>query len=75
MEIIDNITGVYQDIVASVLEQVSRVHFYGVLRDGDAWAVLGYGADPVRPVTGILARYATLLEANADVARRGVHHA
>lgn len=53
-----------------------KVDFYGLLRDGKDFVVLGYGRDPVQPVTGILARYsgdaAGLVAATLDISRRKI---
>lgn len=50
--------------------------FYGLLRDGDDYVVLGYRADPIRPVTRPLARYsgnpAGLVAAILDISQRKV---
>lgn len=49
-----------------------KVVFFGLSRDGDQLVVHGYGSDPIKPVTGILARYsgdaAGLVAATCDIA-------
>lgn len=60
--------------ILDAYKPVVEPDFYGILRDGDETVVVGYGHDPVRPVTGILARYsgdaAGMVAAIGAIARR-----
>lgn len=52
------------------------VDFYGIMTDDGEYVVVGYGHDPVRPVTGILARHEAtsegLVAAILEIRRRDV---